>query len=227
MVTSSARSLLAAVADMAVMRLVSRGSLPSRMAAGESLSSARHTLWSDALSFWATEPFLGAGIGVFTLSSELASDTSSLAAVHSLRLQVGAELGASGVVLLALLLVRGLLFTAPGRPVALVAMAAWTALAVRTGIDHDFPIVSFMAGVVWEGAVFVIGGPLRLIEFNALMCHVCNTLTSTDSKRNLEVTSPTAKWYYSKELRVASIAGTIRSIRLSKVFLRLYFRVAQ
>ncbi|MDN5912855.1 MAG: O-antigen ligase family protein, partial [Yaniella sp.] len=149
-------SLVAAMAGLAVMWLASRASWPSWLAAGESLSSARHTLWSDALSLWATQPLFGAGPGAFTPSSELASSTPSLAAVHSLILQVGAELGAIGVVLLALVFVGGLVFAARGsRPVALIAMAAWTALAVHASIDHleDFPIVGLMAGVIlgWSG----------------------------------------------------------------------------
>lgn len=144
-------SLIAAMAGVAALWLGSRASWPSWLATAQSLSSARHTLWSDALSLWATQPFRGAGPGAFTPSSELASSTPSLAAVHSLILQVGAELGVIGVVLLALVFVGGLVFAARGsRPVALIAMAAWTALAVHTSIDHleDFPVVSFMGGVI-------------------------------------------------------------------------------
>jgi len=148
--------LVAAGAGIAVILLGSRESWPAWLSASESLSSARHTLWSDALSLWASAPILGSGPGSFTPSSELASNTPSLAAVHSLPLQVGAELGAVGVVLLALLFVGGLLFVARGsRPVALIAMAAWTALAVHSRMDHleDFPIVGFMGGVIlgWSG----------------------------------------------------------------------------
>ena len=150
-------SLIAAVAGLAVVWFGSRATWPSWMAAGECLSRARHTLWSDALSLWATQPLFGAGPGAFTPSSELASSTPSLAAVHSLILQVGAELGAIGVVLLALVFVGGLVFAARGsRPVALIAMAAWTALAVHASIDHleDFPVVGFMAGVIVGWSVF-------------------------------------------------------------------------
>ena len=150
-------ALVAAIAGLAVMWLGSRESWPSWMAGSESLSSARHMLWSDALSLWATQPLLGAGPGAFTPSSELASGTPSLAAVHSLVLQVGAELGVIGVVLLALVLVGGLCFAARGsRPVALIAVAALSALAIHASIDHleDFPVVAFMAGVVlgWAGS---------------------------------------------------------------------------
>lgn len=149
-------SLIAAGAVLAVVFLGSRASWPAWLAASESLSSARHTLWSDALSLWATACVSGSGPGSFTPSSELASSIASLAAVHSLPLQVGSELGAVGMVLLAVLFVGGLVFAARGsRPVALIAMVAWTALAVHSSIDHleDFPVVAFIAGVIlgWSG----------------------------------------------------------------------------
>jgi hypothetical protein len=155
-ITVSLGFLVAAGAALAVVFLGSRPSWPDWLASGDSLSSARHTLWSDALSLWATQPLIGSGPGSFTPSSELASRDPSLAAVHSLPLQVGAELGAVGVVLLACLFLTGSLFAARGsRPVAFVAIVAWTALAVHSSIDHleDFPIVAFMGGVVlgWSG----------------------------------------------------------------------------
>lgn len=157
--------LIAAGAVLAVVFLGTRRAWPDWMAASESLSSARHILWADALSLWATAPLVGSGPGSFTPSSELASRVPSLAAVHSLPLQVGSELGAIGVLLLAVLFIGGLCFAARGsRPVALIAMVAWTALAVHSSIDHleDFPVVAFMAGVVlgWGGlGAHFSGGP--------------------------------------------------------------------
>ncbi|MDN6173662.1 MAG: O-antigen ligase family protein [Yaniella sp.] len=146
----------AAMAGFVVIVLGNRDTWPSWLSASESFSSARHTLWSDALRLWAIEPLTGSGPGSFTPSSELASSVPSLSAAHSLVLQVGAELGAVGVVLLAALFLAGLLFAARGsRPVALIAITAWTALAVHSSIDHleDFPIVGFMGGVIlgWSG----------------------------------------------------------------------------
>lgn len=104
-------------------------------------------------------PLLGPGPGAFTPSSELASEVPSLASVHFVFLQVGSEPGAIGVILLGALLVGGLLFAARGsRPVTLIAMAAWTALAVHSAIDHleDFPIVAVIGGVIlgWSGFRF-------------------------------------------------------------------------
>lgn len=148
--------VVAAAAVLTVVFLGNRASWPAWLSASESLSSARHTLWSDALSLWATAPIFGSGPGSFTPSSELASQISSLAAVHSLPLQVGSELGAVGAVLLASLFVGGLVFAARGsRPVAFIAIAAWTALAVHSSIDHleDFPVVALMGGIIlgWSG----------------------------------------------------------------------------
>ncbi len=148
--------LLVVVAACVVVFLGSRNTWPGWLADSGSLSGARHTLWSDALSLWATQPLIGAGPGAFTPSSELASEVPSLASVHSLPLQVGSELGLVGIVLLGALLVGGLLFAARGsRPVALIATAAWTALAVHSTIDHleDFPVVALMGGVIlgWSG----------------------------------------------------------------------------
>ena len=156
---------VSAGAVLAVVFLGSRASWPAWLSESQSLSSARHTLWSDALSLWATAPILGSGPGSFTPSSELASNTPSLAAVHSLPLQVGSELGAVGVALLACLFVGGLVFAARGsRSVALIAMSAWTALAVHSSIDHleDFPIVAFMGGVIlgWSG----LGVPISVSQ---------------------------------------------------------------
>lgn len=148
---------VAVAAVFTVVFLGSRASWPAGLASGDSLSSARHTLWSDALSLWATTPIGGAGPGSFTPFSDLASSEPSLAAVHSLPLQVGSELGIVGLVLLGLLFVGGLLFSArSSRPVAFIAIAAWTALAVHSSMDHleDFPIVGFMGGVIlgWAGS---------------------------------------------------------------------------
>lgn len=102
------------LAGLAVILLGNRETWPSWLSAGESLSSARHTLSSDALSLWAAEPFVGSGPGAFTPSSELASSTPDLAAVHSLKHQIGAELGTAGVVLLGVQFFGGTVFAAWG-----------------------------------------------------------------------------------------------------------------
>lgn len=144
------------MAAIAVLSLGLRDSWPSWLSAGDSLSSTRHTLWSDALKLWSLNPVIGAGPGTFTESSELASSTPQLAAAHSSVLQVGAELGVIGVMLLAAIFIAGLLFATRGPgPHGLIAGAPWTFLAVHSSIDHleDFPVVALTAGIVlgWAG----------------------------------------------------------------------------
>ena len=66
-------------------------------------------------------------------------------------LQVGSELGWVGVALfVALLLVGFGLALRRGRAAALVATAAWAALAVHSLIDHlyEFTAITVLAGVV-------------------------------------------------------------------------------
>lgn len=90
----------------------------------ECLSSA-HTLWSDALILWATSLASEHGREYLHPRPSLPRVHPSLAAVHSLILQVGAELGAIGVVLLTLVFVGGLVFAAQGSlPVAPITMVA-------------------------------------------------------------------------------------------------------
>lgn len=156
---------LAEMAAIAVLTLGLSDSWPSWLSASDSLSSARHTLWSDALLLWSQNPIIGAGPGTFTGSSDLASSTSHLAATHSSVLQVGAELGVIGVLLLAAIFLAGLSFATRGkRKHGLIAGSAWTFLAIHSTIDHleDFPVVALTAGIVlgWAGSA----SPLRNID---------------------------------------------------------------
>ncbi|AZQ76754.1 O-antigen ligase domain-containing protein [Flaviflexus ciconiae] len=142
---------VAEMAAIAVITLGIRESWSPWLSADDSLSSARHTLWSDALALWRANPIAGAGPGTFTESSELASSTPDLAAVHSIVLQVAAELGAIGLLLLGAIFVLGLLLVTRGpRDQSLIAAAAWTSLAVHASIDHleDFPVVWVTVGLV-------------------------------------------------------------------------------
>ncbi|WP_371683774.1 O-antigen ligase family protein [Flaviflexus sp.] len=139
------------LAVIVVTYLGTRDSWPDWLSDGESLSSARHTLWSDALSLWSTNPAVGTGMGTFTASSELASSRADLAATHSLFLQVGAELGIIGVLLLTCLFGGVLYRCSPAaRSAAFIGMMAWMCLGIHTSIDHleDFPVVWLMAGAV-------------------------------------------------------------------------------
>lgn len=147
---------LVAFASVTVSILGSRESWPAWLSQSDSLSSARHTLWNDALSLWKQNPLVGSGHGTFTPSSELASTTPGLEATHSLVLQVLAELGITGLVLLAAVFAGGLLLAnQTGRDRGAITGAAWTFLAIHSTIDHleDFPVVALTTGILigWSG----------------------------------------------------------------------------
>lgn len=133
------------------------GRWPSWMTGPQSLSSARHALWRDALTLFAQHPVFGGGPGAFSEWSGIAEYNPLLYAAHSSVLQVASELGAVGVILFAAMLVSGTLLAAQrGRGRALIGVAAWSALAVHSMIDHlyEFPMVVLLAGIVigWAGA---------------------------------------------------------------------------
>ena len=87
------------------------------------------------------------------LFSLIGTSTTPLAS----RFQVASELGAVGVFLFGAMLAAGMNLAAQrGRGRALIGVAAWSALAVHSMIDHlyEFPIVVVLAGAVigWAGA---------------------------------------------------------------------------
>ena len=116
-----------------------------------SLSSTRHLLWRDALSLWREHPIFGGGPGSFYDSSAIARSATHLYSAHSSVLQVGAELGTPGVLLfLAVVVLAALVAARSSRHCALIGVAAWSALAVHSMIDHlfEFPVVVLLAGIV-------------------------------------------------------------------------------
>lgn len=155
-ITVATGLVLVAFASITVAILGSRESWPAWLSQSDSLSSARHILWNDALSLWKQNPLVGSGHGTFTPSSELASTTPGLESAHSLVLQVLAELGIVGLVLLAAVFAGGLLLaTQTARDRGAITGAAWTFLAIHSTIDHleDFPVVALTAGILigWAG----------------------------------------------------------------------------
>lgn len=130
---------------------------PDALSANDSLSWARHELWSDALRLWAEHPLSGGGPGAFHASSGLSQGMAHLYTAHSSLLQTGSELGAVGALLLVLLLVTTTLVVARARGAgALIGTAAWTALGVHSMMDHllEQALLVFVAGIVvgWAGA---------------------------------------------------------------------------
>ncbi|MGC5629508.1 O-antigen ligase family protein [Georgenia sp. Z1344] len=146
-----------AVAAALVTWLGGLSTWPTWLSTSGSLSGARHALWADALELWSQRPQAGSGPGSFVASSPIAASRPDLSEVHSSVLQVAAELGLVGVLMLAGLLAAGLAVGAQrGGRAALVATTAWTALAVHSMIDHlyEFPPVTLAAGLVlgWASA---------------------------------------------------------------------------
>ncbi|WP_246375741.1 O-antigen ligase family protein [Brachybacterium aquaticum] len=146
-----------AAAIAAVLLLARAETWPRELRETESLSYARHSLWSDALLLWSAHPLTGAGPGAFYDYSATARSEEHLRAVHSSILQVGSEFGLLGALLLLVVLAAGVLLAARGDPgPALLGIAAWSALAVHSMIDHlyEFPVVVILAGLVvgWAGA---------------------------------------------------------------------------
>lgn len=115
------------------------------------LDPVRRALWNTAWSAFRRAETFGFGPGGFAQFAPLARDEDTMSA-HSLPLQVAAELGSVGLVLLTLLFLCGLWWAAS---VALVraswiAVAAWTALAAHAFMDHlvEFWPVPLAAGLV-------------------------------------------------------------------------------
>ncbi len=139
---------------IAVVALAATDSWPRAVLGA--LSTVRQELWQLAWRLWRENPLAGAGPGAFREHNPYAVDA-DLAAAHSSLLQVGAELGTVGVLLLLATVGLGLRLTLhSSRPgIAVVAGAAWAALWIHSLADHlfDYPAVPVLAGLVlgWAG----------------------------------------------------------------------------
>ncbi|MCT1908733.1 hypothetical protein [Brachybacterium paraconglomeratum] len=81
----------------------------------------------------------------------VAQSDSLLYAAHSSILQVASELGVIGLMLFLAVMVAGTFLAAQeGHGSAVIGVAAWSALAVHSMIDHlyEFPSVVVLAGIV-------------------------------------------------------------------------------
>lgn len=115
------------------------------------LTEVRLVLWSDALGFAAQRPLLGQGPGSFAELNSLHDVNTLYRHAHSAFLEVAAELGLVGLLLLVLLVSAGflLLARAPGAE-ALVGILAWSGLWLHAMLDFvaDYPQVLLVAGLV-------------------------------------------------------------------------------
>jgi len=141
--------VLATFAVTVVLGL-NHGSLPSLF---EELSVRRTALWRDAMAIIADEPVLGAGPGMFAQTSPTALADADARWAHSAYLQVGAETGVIGAMLLGLLLlwVFGALYRSrQDERLIVIGTAAVTALAVHAAIDYvaHFPSVVIVAALL-------------------------------------------------------------------------------
>jgi hypothetical protein len=153
---SQAASLLAVlIVVIAVLALHGRFSLPRPALRGIGLVSIAGAvlvvLFLAAAPFWPW--WLEQNESLSWARQSLWRD----ALAHSALLQVAAELGGVGALLLLAALISGVLVAAQGdRSQRVIGVTAWCALSVHSMIDHlyEFPLVCLLAGAVigWAGA---------------------------------------------------------------------------
>lgn len=141
--------VLAAVAVTVVLALTN-GSLPLL---SDELSERRTVLWREAMAITADEPMFGVGPGIFAQTSPTALADADARWAHSAYLQVAAEAGVVGAVLLGLILLW--LFGALYRSQqdlrhVMIGTAAITAIAVHAAIDYvaHFPAIVVIAALL-------------------------------------------------------------------------------
>lgn len=116
-------------------------------AVGAALSERRPQLWGDAADLVAREPVTGVGVGGFAAQSPTALADADAVWAHHEVLQVAAETGVPGAVLLVALLAALLwrLWLGPRDPATGVAALALAALVAAASIDyvlHFWPVVA-------------------------------------------------------------------------------------
>jgi O-antigen ligase len=130
---------------------------------GESISGPhrlsterRLTLWSEALQITAGRPLLGVGPGRFQAVSPTALADRDARWAHQEFLQVGAETGVVGLVLLVGVFGWGFarLFVGPGDVVTVLGAAALAALGIQACLDYvlHFAPVPIAAALLLGGA---------------------------------------------------------------------------
>lgn len=128
----------------------------TQRAVDASLTSRRTTLWNDALTMMATDPWNGVGPRRFARESPTAIQDEDARWAHHEYLQLGAETGVAGLVLaLALPLWAFTRLWIAGRPDAAVAAVGLAGVAMHAAIDyvmHFWPVALLAAALVAAGA---------------------------------------------------------------------------
>ncbi|HEX6207412.1 MAG TPA: O-antigen ligase family protein [Actinomycetota bacterium] len=112
----------------------------------------RAVLWRDAVDIMAEEPLTGAGIGSFQRLSPTAVDDADARWAHNEFLEVGAETGFPGLILLVLAFawVFARLWMGPPDSVAALGAAAAAAIGIHASIDYvlHFPAIPIAAAAL-------------------------------------------------------------------------------
>lgn len=112
----------------------------------------RAVLWRDAVVIMGAEPLTGAGIGSFQRLSPTARSDADARWAHNEYLEVGAETGVPGLVLLVLVFVWAFarLWVAPRDAVTAVGAVAVAALGIHASIDYimHFPAIPIAAALL-------------------------------------------------------------------------------
>lgn len=167
--------VLAATIGLAVSGSGRSGSVPDRIV-DASLTEARLDLWRDAIDIVSDHPILGVGWGGFATTSPIARSDEDRRFAHNEFLQVGAEAGILGALLVVLIFTWGFIriFVAPSPDaMAWLGAIALAAVGVSASVDYvlRFPAVGLAAALLVGGAqvgrVVTATGPRTLRSVGA------------------------------------------------------------
>jgi O-antigen ligase len=131
-------------------------------------NNGRIGIWDAALETWSAEPLRGTGAGTFRVEYERRRDEIDLRVTdgHSLYLEVLAELGVVGLLLLAAALLVPLAVAArrlggPERHAHAAFLATGAALLVHTGVDWDWEMPALFVWFAGAAGVVLAAPPGR------------------------------------------------------------------
>lgn len=157
--------LLAAAVTLTLVATLALGATDGARAIGQpghplveaSVTGRRTSLWHDAMVMIREHPLLGVGPGRFREESPTVRADNDEVRAHNGFLQVGAETGAPGAVLLLALMLWGFLCLwerAERERLAALAAAALTTLGMHASLDYvlHFPLIAAAAALVLGSA---------------------------------------------------------------------------